>query len=211
MTEPGKYLEQYCVLRRKDSQPVLAALQKYGLLLQTDGRLPNVCALVTGAPIRGSWWAHPRSHEIFRVNCTLAEHPDVLVVKLVSAKITYIHRELWPQIIAIGRARAAWQLERISPAALELLEEIGSAPVLTDRRLAKPASELEKVLLVSSEQVHTATGSHARQIESWDHWMRRRDLTLPKVKGDDAIDSLEHVMSSLNRRFQARGRLPWQL
>ena len=88
---------------RKDSQRVLAALKRYGLLLQTDARLPNVCALVTGAPIRGSWWAHPRSHDIFRVSCHVAEHPDVLVIKLVSSKVTYVHRALWPYVVTIGR------------------------------------------------------------------------------------------------------------
>ena len=73
------------VAGRKDSQRVLAALKRYGLLLQTDARLPNVCALVTGAPVSGSWWAHPGSHDIFRVSCDLAEHRDVLVIKLVSS------------------------------------------------------------------------------------------------------------------------------
>lgn len=197
------------VADRKVSQRVFAALEQHGLVLQTDARLPNVCALVTGAPIRGSWWAHPRSHDIFRVNCALAEHPDVLVIKLVSAKVTYVHRALWPHIVAIGRARAPWQLERISPAALKLLKEVGRAPVQTDRRLAKPATELEKVLLVSSEQIHTTAGSHARRLESWDRWMRRKRLAPSEVKMDAAIDELEQVMDSLNRRFQARGRLPW--
>jgi len=197
------------VAGRKDSQRVLAALKRYGLLLQTDARLPNVCALVTGAPVRGSWWAHPRSHDIFRVSCDLTEHRDVLVIKLVSSKVTYVHRALWPYVVTIGRARAEWQLESLSRAALELLEEVDGAPVQTDRRSAKPASELEKALLVSSEQVHTAAGSHARRLESWDQWVRRKGLAQSKVKTDEAIDALEQVMDSLNQRFEACGRLPW--
>ena len=196
---------------RKDSQRVLAALKEHGLLLQTDARLPNVCALVTGVPVRGSWWAHPRSHDIFRVSCDLAEHPDVLVIKLVSAKVTYVHRALWPYVVTIGRGRAPWQLESLSRAALELLEEVDGAPVQTDRRFAKPASELEKALLVSSEQVHTDAGSHARRLESWDQWVRRKGLAVSKVKVDEAIDALEQVMATLNQRFEARGRLPWHL
>jgi hypothetical protein len=194
---------------RKESQRVLAALKQCGLLLQSDARLPNVCALVTGAPVRGSWWAHPRSHEIFRVTCDLAEHPDVLVIKLVSAKVTYVHRALWPDVVAIGRARAAWQLERLSPAALELLEEVDRGPVRTDCGLATPASELEKVLLVASRQVHTAAGSHARLLESWEQWVQRKGFEPAKVKLDEAVDALERVIDSLNQRFQARGRLPW--
>src|SRR5271169_2680579 len=107
--------------------------KQYGVLLQTDARLPNVCALVAGAPVRGSWWAHPQSHEIFRVNCALADHPEVIVVKLISAKITYVERALWPCVVAIGRAREAWQVESLSPGARELLEEVDRAPVQTDR------------------------------------------------------------------------------
>jgi hypothetical protein len=209
MTEPRKHVEQLKVAGRSESQRVLAALKKHGLLLQTDARLPNVCALVTGAPVRGSWWAHPRSHDIFRVGCGLAEHPDVLVIKLVSSKVTYVHRALWPYVVSIGRARAAWQLESLPRAALELLEEVDGTPVQTDRGFAKPASELEKMLLVSSEQVHTAAGSHARCLESWDQWAQRKGLAQSKVKVDEAIDALEQVMDSLNRQFHARGRLPW--
>lgn len=193
---------------RNESQQVLAALKQHGLLLQSDARLPNVCALVTGAPVRGSWWAHPRSHDIFRVNCDLAEHPDVVVLKLISGKITYVYRSLWPHIVAIGRSRAAWQLEGLSPTALDLLEEVDRAPALTDRRLAKPATELEKVLLVASEQAHTAAGYHVRRLESWPQWERRKGLTLPRLNVDDAIDALEQVMDLHQRRFQARGRLP---
>src|SRR5258708_24555651 len=112
-----------------ESVPVLAKLKEHGLLLQTDANLPNVCGLIAGAPVRGSWWAHPRSHDIFRVSCDLAEHSDVLVIKLVSAKVTYVHRALWPDVVAIARAPAAWQLERLSPAALDLLEEVDPGPV----------------------------------------------------------------------------------
>src|ERR1017187_5290702 len=67
---------------------VLAKLKEYGLLLQTDVNLPNGCALVAGAPVRGSWWGHPPSHEIFRVNCELGEHPDVLGCQRGSGKRT---------------------------------------------------------------------------------------------------------------------------
>jgi hypothetical protein len=87
-----------------ESVSVFAKLKEHGLLLQTDANLPNVCALVAGAPVRGSWWAHPHSHEIFRVNCELAEHPDVVVNKLISGNITYLHKALWAAFVAIGRA-----------------------------------------------------------------------------------------------------------
>jgi hypothetical protein len=203
---------------RNEFRRVLASLKEHGLLLQTDARLPNVCALVTGVPVRGSWWAHPRSHDIFRMNCGLAEHPDALVIKLVSAKVTYVDRALWSAVVAVGRARATWQLERLSRAARDLLEEVDRAPVQTDRRLAKPASELEKVLLIYSEQFHTAAGSHTRRLESWDRWLQRKGFVPAELSPNrprpkamaKAMDTLERVMESLNHRFNACGRLPWQ-
>src|ERR1700724_2677238 len=138
-----------------ESVPVIAKIKEHGLLLQTDANLPNICALVAGAPVRGSWWAHPRSHEIFRLNCELAAHPDVLVNKLISAKITYLHRALWPAVIAIVRPRESWQIEHLSNDARNLLVEVCRQPIRTDRRVSKWASELETNLLVYSEQFHT--------------------------------------------------------
>ena len=189
-------------------EKVLQELKRRGVLLQTDARLPNVCALVAGAPVRGSWWAHPKSHEIFRVNCALADHPDVLVVKLISAKLTYVERALWSCVVAIGRAREAWQVECLSPGARELLDEVDRAPVQTDRRLGKAASELEKLLLVYSEQFHTEAGSHARRLDSWERWRHRTGVTV-KLSPDRARDTLEQLVESLNHQFSGRGRLPW--
>jgi len=190
-------------------QRVFRELKRHGVLLQTDARLPNVCALVAGAPVHGSWWSHPRSHEIFRVNCALADHPDVLVVKLISAKLTYVERGLWSCVVAIGRAREAWQAERLSPGARELLEAVDHAQVQTNRRLAKAASELEKSLLVYSEQVHTEAGSHARLLETWDRWLHRTGVAAVKRSPDRVRDRLEQLVESLNHQFSGNGGLPW--
>ena len=187
----------------------LGELKDQGLLLQTDTRLPSVCALVAGEPVRGSWWAHSRSHDIFRVNLALAEHPDVLITKLVSAKVTYVDRALWSAIVTVGRAREAWQLESLSRAARELLDEVDSAPVQTDRRVAKPASELEKFLLVYSQQSHTEGGAHARRLESWKEWLSRTRFVPADLKPGKARDMLDQIIQSLNQKFKARGRLPW--
>ena len=191
--------------------PVFAKLKEHGLLLQTDANLANVCALVAGAPVRGSWWAHPRSHEIFRVTCELEEHPDVLVNNLISGKITYLHRALWPAFLAIGRARESWQIERLSHDASNLLVEVDRKPIQTDRRWNKPASELETNLLVYSEQFHTKSGAHARRLESWDHWSGRTGYVGEQITPVNAKLTLEDVVASLNRKFNGRGRLPWQV
>jgi hypothetical protein len=191
-------------------QKVLPELKRHGVLLQTDARLPNVCALVAGAPVRGSWWAHPKSHDIFKVNSALADHPDVLVVKLISGKLTYVERAFWPCVVAIGKAREAWQVKSLTQGAHELLKEVDREPVATDRRLAKAASELEKSLLVYSEQFHTEAGAHARRLDTWDRWLRRTGGTTARRTPDQARDTLEQLVTSLNLQFSANGRLPWR-
>lgn len=191
-------------------QNVLQELKRHGVLMQIDARLPNVCALVAGAPVRGSWWAHPKSHDIFKVNSALADHQDVLVVKLISGKLTYVERALWPCVAAIGKAREAWQIKNISPDAHELLEDVDRAPVETDRRLAKAASELEKSLLVFSEQFHTEAGAHARRLDTWDRWLRRTGGTKVRRSPNQARDALEQLVESLNQEFSGNGRLPWR-
>ena len=193
-----------------ESLAVIAKLKEHGLLLQSDANLPNVCALAAGAPVRGSWWAHPRSHEIYRLNCELAAHPDVLVNKLISGKITYLHRALWPAVIAIGRAQESWQIDCLSDDARNLLAEVGRKPIQTDRRVSKPASELERNLLVYSEQFHTEAGAHARRLESWDHWSSRTGYIGEPITLISAKLTLEDVAASLNQKFNGHGRLPWQ-
>jgi len=113
-------------------------------------------------------------------------------------------------IVAIGRAREAWQVERLSPGARELLEEVDHAPVQTNRGLAKAASELEKSLLVYSEQVHTEAGSHARLLETWDRWLHRTGVSAVKRSPDRARDRLEQLVESLNHEFSGNGGLPWR-
>ena len=190
---------------------VLELVKTHRLLLQADAHLPNVCTLVTGEPVRGSWWGHPRSHEIFRVNCSLADHPDVLLLKLISEKNTYVHRALWPAIVAVGQARESWQMGGLSRDALVLLKKLErGSPFETSGGSSRAASELDKLLLIHSEQFHTESGSHARSLESWDAWRRRRNFkhVLPRVP--QAKRQLEGVLEVLNAEFGGRGRLPWQ-
>jgi hypothetical protein len=81
---------------------LLARLREVDLLLDTDPKFPNVTALLAGETVRGSWWAHPKAHEMYRVASELRADPDVLAIKLVSGKITFIHRPLWMAVFAVG-------------------------------------------------------------------------------------------------------------
>ena len=81
----------------------MAALIEHGMLLESArGSLPNLAALVAGEPIRGSWWAHPRSREIYDTLNVVADSPDVLRMRLVGGKVTLVHRRLWPALVRVA-------------------------------------------------------------------------------------------------------------
>lgn len=199
---------------------VLATLKEFGLLLEADARLPSLSGLVAGLPVRGSWWAHPRSHEIFTVLQEVVDHKDVLTTKLISGKVTFVHRRLWPEVISIGLAREAWQMARLSLAAQMLLDQIDQSGSLHTNALDWPrkfkagkpgdaARELEERLLIHSEEFHTDSGAHAKLIESWEHWTKRIGFKCKKVGVENAKRKLEQRIDTLNERFGASAKLPW--
>jgi hypothetical protein len=61
-----------------------------------------------------SWWSHPKSQLIFRVLSELADHPDILIAKLLRGKDTLVHRSLWPALTSVGRGQKPWQLRNLS-------------------------------------------------------------------------------------------------
>lgn len=82
---------------------VAELLAQRGMLLESArGPIPNVAELVAGEPIKGSWWGHRAGHEIFAVINELAANPDVARMRLVSGKITLVHRRLWPALIRLA-------------------------------------------------------------------------------------------------------------
>ena len=90
---------------------VIAALIDNGMLLQSArGPLPNVAELVAGEPIKGSWWAHPKSGDIFAALNDLDASPDVVRLRLVNNKVTFVHRRLWPALVRTSDQFTAKQL-----------------------------------------------------------------------------------------------------
>jgi len=98
----------------------VAFVRKHGVVLESaGGPVPSLAEAIAGAPIRGSWWAHPRSHEIFELTRAVRDSHDILVCRFVDGKITYVHRRLWPSLV-----RAA---ERFPPKRLAHVNEIHTA------------------------------------------------------------------------------------
>jgi hypothetical protein len=144
------------------------ALERTGLLLKSDPKLPSLTTLVAGEPVRGSWWGHPRAHEIYAEAVRLSGHPDVLLVKLVAGKDTFVHRRLWSHVYAIATAGESWQSKKLSAEAQELLRRVSREQSVETS--GKPAKELETRLLAHGEQFHAAGGEHRKHLETWEHW-----------------------------------------
>ena len=89
-------------------------VEKHGVVfVAAKGRLPRLVEAILGEPIRGSWWAHPRSHAIFAVLQQVAESADLLVCRLVDGKVTLVHRRLWPALVRLQRRFTRQQLAQI--------------------------------------------------------------------------------------------------
>src|SRR4051794_37856858 len=74
-----------------------------GVMLESaKGRLSNLADIVAGEMIKGSWWGHPRGHEIFAAINLVRDSPDVVATRLVNGKVTLIHRRLWPALVRLA-------------------------------------------------------------------------------------------------------------
>ena len=87
------------------SRQALALIRKHGVVLEAaQGPAPSLAEVIAGEPIRGSWWSHPKSHEIFALTRAIRESDDILVCRLIRGKVTFVHRRMWPALVrAAGR------------------------------------------------------------------------------------------------------------
>ena len=201
-------------------QTVFSAIEATGFLLASDAKLPSACSLITGQPLVGSWWSHPQAQIIFAVNERLDDNKDILIAKLISGKVTFVHRQLWSHLLSIGKERAPWQFEKVPREVRTLLNQIESAGTLTTADVLKPikmtmklgdaARALEKKLLVVSTQFHSDSGAHEKRLETWDHWARRLKFIPDSITPASAKKNLEERVAVLNLEFNAKAKLPWQ-
>jgi hypothetical protein len=178
----------------------LDALERYGLLLKSDTRLPSVTTIVAGEPVRGSWWAHPASHAIFHELETLGRNPDVLLVKLIAGKDTLVHRRLWPHLLTIVTAREPWQFRDLSPEAQRLYDDVLAAGSIEIS--GQIALDLEVRLVVRAEQFHSVTGEHRKRLEDWVRWAARTQTGASGGGLPAAKQTIEPIFSG--------ARFPWQ-
>ncbi len=208
------------VSTRSAFRRVFRELERRGVLLVSDAVLPSIGKLVARSPLRGSWWAHPQAQEIFDLANQLEDHPDALAVRLLNRKFTFVHRRLWPALLAVARSRESWMLDGLSTLALELFNDVerhGSARIdflasqkqLSERKLGEAARDLEERLLAFSESHHTERGAHSKQLESWKHLARRLHVSSPRLSPTQGKAQFAAIAAELANEFGRRVRLPW--
>lgn len=192
-------------------------LSRWGFILEQDKVLPSVASAIAGAPIAGSWWGSTASHDIYDALEALEEQPDVLRVKLVSSKVTFVSNRLWPAVLSVAQARDAWQLDGFTPDDFALLDLVDGAGFVRLDELPGPskalrdsALKLERRLLVYGDQLHTDTGAHTRTLQSWPSWLAAGRRSLDRMPVEDAKRSLEDAVTLLNTESGAKATLPWQ-
>jgi hypothetical protein len=92
----------------------MAFVREHGVVLASaKGPVPRLADLIAGESIKGSWWAHAKSHDIFNIFREVGESPDILVCRLVSGKVTFVHRRLWPALVRVAHRFQANQLAQV--------------------------------------------------------------------------------------------------
>jgi hypothetical protein len=155
-------------------------LERLGLLLLQDKKLPSVVGIITGQRLSTSWWSHPRGQEIF--NCLETIDHDAVATRLVAGKVTFVHRRLWPALVGAGKSRAKWR---------------------QTSRDAKPR-ELQEHLATFAEEIHTESGRHEMRLASWSEFARERGVRA--VPASRALRQLEKAAIALGAPLTS---LPW--
>lgn len=137
-----------------------AFVRKNGVVLEAaSGPVPSLAEAIAGAPLRGSWWAHPRGREIFKLTHAVRASKDVLVCRLVNGRVTYVHRRLWPALVRAALRFSPGQLAQVreihTPAGRHAVSEV-AFPDWVPHEVSAEASEL------SEEQAVLELGAWAR-------------------------------------------------
>ncbi len=126
----------------------LRFVSTHGVVLEAaSGPVPSLARAIAGEPIRGSWWGHSKSAEIFALTRVVRDSPDVLVCRLVDGKITYVHRRLWPALVRASERfpheRLAQVNEKHTPSGRHIISEV-AFPDWVSRELASEALRLDE-------------------------------------------------------------------
>jgi hypothetical protein len=127
-------------------------VRKHGVVLESGrGPVPSLAEAVAREPIKGSWWSHPKSNEIYARTRAVRDDDNVLVCRIAGGKVTFVHKRLWPALVRLAdrfpKAHLAQIKEEHTPTGRHIVRTVpypdwASAEV---RRLALKLSEAEAI------------------------------------------------------------------
>lgn len=197
---------------------IQSALNLHGLLLMTDPVLPSVTSIIAGKPFAGSWWGHPKGGLMYNISNELLDSPDILGVKLINKKMTFVKRGHWNALASIGEANLPWQLKSLTPEHKGLLKLTHKENEIraNDSRMKMPPTEvgklitrLEERLLVHSTNEHTASGKHVRLIKTWVHALDEKNHRVKFMTPTKAMKVLDSVATEISANCDGVVKFPW--
>lgn len=201
-----------------DSAGILQYLRRHVLLPLSDADIPSLTWLAAGEPIRGSWWGNAKGADIYAALVAVSEDEDVLACKLLAGKVTFVHRIIWANVVAVGSSREPWQLATLTQEGAVLLDEVddkqtvvaGDSAVLDakpSKVRSKVVRELEQRLLIHTDEVHTEHGSHSKVLQHWDYWCDTKQLQRPLPGVHKSKRRIEELVADLG--CDPAALLPW--
>ena len=98
----------------RTASDALAFVRRHGVVLASaKGTAPCLTDAIVGEVIKGSWWAHPKSHHIYATLGAVADSDEVLVCRLIGGKVTLVHRRYWPFLVRLAKRFAPEQLAQV--------------------------------------------------------------------------------------------------
>ena len=187
--------------------------KKIATLAPNAAGLPSLVQAITGERVTGSWWGHPQGNAIYNASQVLGDSDIALTMKLVDAKVTFVHCSLWGAILGAvldphWQQSARLRLKPLAAAVLTRVEREGTllyvpsnVPFDADRKTMRAARvELERSAVLIVGEKHTDTGAHAPFLESWKHFRKTRAAAI------DDVPTREEALRILGARTGA-GRL----
>jgi len=204
---------------KKELSKVYSEFEKYGLLLLSDPELPSLVTMIAGEPVKGSWWGHPKGNLIYNLSQELEDDTDILIVKLLNKKITYVHKRHWNALFSIVLEKSDWQIKGLKPDHKNLFRTIQKRGSVraddasfknTPTEIGKQASKLEERLLVYSQSLHTESGKHVRQLKSWESYIKEIKFPLNRLKATEAYEYFESVLEDWSSGSMQNAKVPWK-
>ena len=125
------------------------------VLVSGKGAVPRLTEAIVGEPVKGSWWAHPKSHQIFAILQAVTDSKEILVCRLVDGKVTLVHRRLWPALVRVAERFRPDQIAQVreehTPSGRHVTREVPFPKWV-------PAEVKEEAKCISEQEAFVALG-----------------------------------------------------